>query len=82
MKREALAGLFLAISVPAAKAAAADLQLDVYTAPAEGTLVALVKLSLAGNGIIVYVMELVLGIFSGAEITKVNVTELTLVGTV
>jgi glyoxylase-like metal-dependent hydrolase (beta-lactamase superfamily II) len=36
MKREALAGLFLAISVPAAKAAAADLQLDVYTAPAEG----------------------------------------------
>ncbi len=36
MKREALAGLFLALSVPAAKAAAADLQLDVYTAPAEG----------------------------------------------
>ena len=53
-----------------------------YDAPAAATLVALVKLSLAGNGIIVYVMELVLGIFSGAEITKVNVTELTLVGTV
>ena len=36
MKTEALAGLLLAISVPAANAAAADLQLDVYTAPAEG----------------------------------------------
>src|SRR2546423_14539201 len=36
MKRNAFAGLFLAISVPAAKAAAVDLQLDAYTAPAEG----------------------------------------------
>jgi glyoxylase-like metal-dependent hydrolase (beta-lactamase superfamily II) len=36
MKREIIAGLLLALSAPAAKAASAPLQLDVYTAPPEG----------------------------------------------
>src|ERR1044071_4812705 len=52
-----------------------------YDAPVVGTLIEFTKLSLAGSGMTSYSRMLVLVSLSGAEITSVMVTEVTLVGT-
>src|SRR3989442_6155879 len=53
MTKKALAALLLAICVPAASAAAADLQLDVYTAPPEGLGVASTLISGPSEAILI-----------------------------
>ena len=59
----------------------ANLLLLMYKAPAGGTLIASTKLSFAGSGMMSYWIKFVLVSLPGAEITKLIVIELMLVGT-